>query len=171
MEIHDGVETPIGHGAARLYNDLDELVEQARKHVRLERSSANVAPDDLREALPQVLQKYVKTHYMEPISGGFAHCRCTPGKVADLAQALCLERKREQTGTTKDQRPDYAYASIEDCLGQCIHGLAFSENKRVIDKTLERGQSADRTKPNAIVNSIVASLAAAKSAVNGRGGV
>lgn len=169
LEVHDGIEAPIGHGAVRLYNDLDDLVERARKHVRLERPSVNAAPSDVREALPQLLQNYVKTHYLDPVAGGFAHCRCVPGKVEDLSEAVCLQRKRAESGVSGDRRPDYAFACIEDCLGRCPHGLALVENKRVVDETLQRAHAAARANANALVDSIVAGVAAAKAAVTGRG--
>lgn len=168
LEVHDGIEAPIGVGAARLYADLDEQVERARRQIRLERPSSNVSPEDVREALPDQLKRHVKTHYLEPVSGGFAHCRCRPGVDADLQKAVCLVRKREETGITDDKRPDYAFASIEDCLGECPHGLALSENQRVVQKVIQRGTAAQN--PNAIVDSIVASVTAAKAAVAGRGG-
>jgi len=162
LEVFDGAETPIGKAAAALYDDLSELVEKARRHVRLERAGANGSPDEVRAALPRALKDYVKTHYLEPVSGGFAHCRCRPGHGTDLATASCLVAKRKQTGAGGDIQPDYAYASIEDCLGECPHGLAFSENQRVLTETVDLGLKAA---PTAIVDSIVASITAAKAAV------
>lgn len=169
LDVHDNVEQPIGQGAVCLYADLDDLVEQARKHVRLVSPNSNASPEDVREELPTILKRYVKTHYMEPVAGGFAHCRCSPGDASDLGQAVCLQRKRDETGTSGHQRPDYAYASIEDCLGRCPHGLALSENQRVVNDTLARATKAAPGRGAAIADNIVASIKSAKSAVANRG--
>jgi hypothetical protein len=167
FEVIDGIEAPIGVGAAVFYGDLEAMIEKARRHVRMERPDANASPDAVREALPRLLEEYVKTHWMEPVSGGFAHCRCIPADARDLARAACLDRKRAESGETDDQRPDYAYASIDDCLVGCPHGLAFSENQRVVDEVVARGQAA--IKPCQLVDDIVASVKAAKAAVANRG--
>ena len=105
LDVYDSVETPFGLGAVELYDDIDELVAKARMHFRLVRPEANCSPEDIRETLPQVLNEYVKTHYLEPVSGGFAHCRCRPKNAADLAKAACLKNKRSQTGIDDDVRP------------------------------------------------------------------
>ncbi len=168
LEVYDGEEEPIGYGAAGLHDDLEELVEKARLHVRLERPSANGSPAEVREALPALLAEYVKTHYLEPVSGGFAHCRCRPGVAADLRAAVCLISKAARTGSANDQRPDSAYASIEVCLGSCPHGLALSENERVVSDAISRGRDAAKSRPAVLVDGIVAAITSAQAAVAGR---
>ncbi|MBK3732771.1 hypothetical protein GAY29_06535 [Azospirillum brasilense] len=164
LDIYDGVEVPIGLGAPALYDDLDKLVEKASAHVRLQRPGANVSPEDVRIPLTEGLRDYVKTHYLEPVSGGFAHCRCTIDNATDLERAVCLQRKRAETNITKDTRPDYAYASIEDCLGGCPFGLALSDDQATVQKIVARGREAAKGKGSAIAEGLVATLMAAQQA-------
>jgi hypothetical protein len=129
MEVYDGEEEPIGLGAATLLADLNKLVETARGRIRL--TGRNGSPGEERKALIGVLKEYARDHFLEPVSGGHAHCMARPGVVEDIPKELCLQVKAQLTGQTGDTRPDYAYASRQTCL-ECHLSTFFSENQRQV---------------------------------------
>jgi integrase len=132
LEIFDGLEAPIGRGAAQLYDDLEALITDARRNVRIGGRS-NVPPDEERESLKRQLLKYAEDHYLEPIPGEHAHCRCQVSCKDDLAHANCY--------IGNGNRPDVARATILTCL-DCAHFVGFSENKCVIDNVTAKKQEA-----------------------------
>jgi hypothetical protein len=175
LEMHDGIEVPIGLGAAKLYDELEEMVERARKQVRLT-SCSNIPPEQEREALLTILRKFAPRRYIEPHPGRHTHCGCAPGNTKDLTDAVCLQNKLAESGKSDNARPDYAFASDEDCL-RCRHCSAFSENVAVLNDRLTRSTIAAEKAPSeetrvatqAKLAALKAGLANAKTAVRGRG--
>ncbi|WP_148294308.1 hypothetical protein [Azospirillum sp. B506] len=180
LAMWDGVETPIGQGAKRLYGDLDGMVAKASAEVRI--GSRSNHPEAIRQPLTSLLQDYAKTHYLEPVPGHAAHCVCRPGDADDLAQAACLRAKAGhrspwQSGgpVHEDVRPDYAFSSVYVCLG-CPHCAAFKADQHVLANTLERLEDAvDRGATPASRESAAdklarfkGAIAAAKAATKGR---
>ncbi|QFU16946.1 hypothetical protein [Microvirga thermotolerans] len=174
LDMYDGAESPIGLGAAALYDELERLVESARRTVMISGQS-NLSPDREREALIRLLRDVAPNRYIEPHPGRHAHCGCRPGDPSDLADAVCLRNKAGESGPDGDYRPDYAFASTEDCLA-CRHCVAFGENVTVINRRVDRIAAAAKKAPTepsrvaakAKLESLKAKVAAAKAAVQGK---
>lgn len=135
LQMWDGSEKPIGQGAARLYADLDGIVERAAAEVRI--GARTNDPAAIREPLERQIRAYAKTHYLEPVPGLAAHCTCRPGDEQDLAAAACLKaRSAGRTPWAANDNPpatapDHAFSGTYVCL-TCTHCAAFSENLAVI---------------------------------------
>ncbi len=137
LDMYNGTEHPIGQGAVDLYELLDEMTEQARRHVSI-KSSSNISPDDERDSLIKQLRKIAPKRYLEPIDGGHANCLFNPHDPSHIAQAQCLYEKSMHLGEEiKTGLPDQAYASIEIC-SQCPHCAMFSENIQVVEERIDQ---------------------------------
>ncbi|CAH2605884.1 conserved protein of unknown function (plasmid) [Rhodovastum atsumiense] len=173
LEVYDGDETPIGQGAATLYDELEDMVAKARRSIRI-KGRSNISPNEEREALITQLRKHAPALYIEPHSGKHAHCRCKPHTPTDLTHAVCLQNKARETGITDSVRPDFAFASAEDCYG-CRHGIAFSENVAVMNRKVDEAEAAAVKSPNetfrvaakARLEAYQAKLGGARQAVRG----
>lgn len=145
LEVYDGLEAPIGRGAATLFRDIDELVDLARRDVRIGSPNSNGAPDEVRESFVAQSRRYAKAKNIEPVPGGQACCGWSPALGDDLSDAACIQEKlAELESPPDDSRPDYAYASIETCL-ECRFCLVFSENRRIIDGAIAaKAEAADK---------------------------
>ncbi|WP_262029503.1 hypothetical protein [Microvirga sp. Mcv34] len=174
LDMYDGAESPIGLGAAALYDELEKMIERARRSVLISGRS-NLSPDREREALVRLLRDAAPNRYIEPHPGRHTHCGCRLGDPSDLADAVCLRNKAEESGPDGAHRPDYAFASTEDCLS-CRHCVAFGENVTVINRRIERITEAAEKAPaepsrvaaKAKLASLKAKVAAAKAAVHGK---
>ncbi|RIW07340.1 hypothetical protein D2T81_04020 [Azospirillum brasilense] len=131
LQVFDGDEAPIGGGSAVMRQDIEQLVQEAAKKIRLDKPDSNLSPADVRAGFRGQLLKVAASYYLEPVPGGYALCRFRHGHIDDAPQAACLVKKRALEGMAADLRPDYAYASIPTCMG-CPLGVALSENKREI---------------------------------------
>ena len=174
LDMYDGAESPIGLGAAALYDELERMIESARRTILISGRS-NLSPDRERETLVRLLRDAAPNRYIEPHPGRHTHCGCRPGDPSDLADAVCLRNKAGESGPDGDYRPDYAFASTEDCLA-CRHCVAFGENVTVINRRVERIAAAAEKAPTepsrvaakAKLDSLKAKVAAAKAAVHGK---
>ncbi|NBJ10738.1 site-specific integrase [Microvirga arsenatis] len=174
LDMYDGAESPIGFGAAALYDELEKMIESARRSVLISGRS-NLSPDREREALVRLLRDAAPNRYIEPHPGRHTHCGCRPGDPSDLADAVCLRKKAGEAGPDGDYRPDYAFASTEDCLA-CRHCVAFGENVTVINRRVDQIAAAAEKAPTepsrvaakAKLDSLKAKIAAAKAAVHGK---
>jgi len=174
LEVYDGNEAPIGQGAAALISELEELVEDARRSIRVAGPS-NICPDQEREALAQKLRRIAPRRYLEPHPGGHAHCRCDPHDPSQTAKARCLQNRHRETGADSLGWPDFAYASIADCY-ECDFCVAFSENVRVVkrriieaeDAVAKAPRKAFKTAAEARLATYRAQLSAARDAVQNR---
>lgn len=179
LQMWDGVEKPIGQGAARLYADLEAMVNVASAHVRIGARSNHLS--SVREPLTRILEKYAQDHFLEPVPGHAAHCVCRPDNQEDLARAECLRLRASSRApwasecgpTPGDRRPDYGFSSTYVCLS-CVHCAAFSENQKVIANTLDAVEdggrraatSASKTAAEAKLAELKQALASAKAATN-----
>ncbi|MGA1810703.1 hypothetical protein VHN57_17930 [Sphingobium sp. WW5] len=133
IDMDAGDERPIGHGAAALYRDLEEIVEAVAVDVRIQSPLANDTSDLAGACFLKACKAYASSKNLEPVPGAFTHCGFSPLKGDDVAQCACIIRKYGKAYKTGSaDRPDYAYSSISTCLA-CIYGVAFSENQRVIE--------------------------------------
>lgn len=132
LRIYDKAEDPSGLGAPRLLSDLNQLIADARRAVRVDGRS-NVPPDRERSSLVDRLKKAATIIYLEPHPGKHVHCSCRPKVSEDLQKAACLIKKRASTGLSDDIIADYAHSSILDCLS-CPFAVVFSENRARIDQ-------------------------------------
>lgn len=175
LDMHDGTDSPIGFGAATLYQELEEQVAEARRQVRVTGRS-NVPPDEEREALVPILRRFAKAKRLEPHPGRHIHCGWIEGKTEEIARARCIQKKAAETGETGDRQPDFTYSSTEDCL-ECPLGVAFKGNTAVLNAKkrdyaigAEKAPSSDARRAAAdMYASIKAKMAAAQAAVVGGG--
>jgi len=174
LEIYDGEEAPIGQGAAAMIDELEDLVADARRSIRVAGPS-NISPDDEREALIAKLRRIAPRRYLEPHPAGHAHCRCDPHDPAQTAEAKCLQNRQRETGADRVGQPDWAYASISDCY-ECGFCVAYSENIRVVKRRMAEAEDAAakapreafKTAAKAKLEGYKARLAAARDAVQNR---
>ncbi|WP_454018126.1 hypothetical protein [Azospirillum sp. Marseille-Q6669] len=131
LQVFDGDEDPIGGGATVMRQDIERLVQEAAKKIRLDKPDSNLNPSEVRAGFRGQILKVAASFYLEPVPGGYALCRFRHGHTGDAPRAACLIKKRALVGMASDLRPDYAYASIPTCMG-CPLGVALSENKREI---------------------------------------
>lgn len=145
LDMVDGIEHPIGLGAHRLRDELEQMIEDARSSVRMK--SRSNSPDVERTELIALLRKHAPRRRLEPHPAGHAHCGCDWGVQEQLAQAKCLQVKQAELGTTGDMRPDYAYARDVDCI-DCVHCVAFQNNQKVIERKLAEATMAAELAPS-----------------------
>lgn len=175
LDVFDGAESPIGFGAAQLYDDLERMVTHARTRITIGGRS-NAPPDEVRASLVADLKHVARTRHREPVPGGHAHCGFEHGDPEHIAAAQCLREKCAMLGSIADDCPDYAFATIDNCL-KCVHGIMLSENQRVLDKRAAGFAVVSATGPSQEarraadlkLKSYKIGQAAARSAVAGKG--
>ncbi|WAJ27277.1 hypothetical protein [Antarcticirhabdus aurantiaca] len=175
LDVFDGAESPIGLGAARLYDDLERMATHARTRITIGGRS-NAPPDEVRASLAADLKRVARTRHREPVPGGHAHCAFEPGNSEHIADARCLREKCARLGSISDDSPDYAFATVDNCT-TCVHGILFSENQRVLNERTARlavvaatGSSQEVSRAADLkFKSIKAGVAAARLAVSGKG--
>lgn len=171
----DGLDDAIGHGVKRLRMDLDAMIEAAAADVRI--GSGSNDDDTFREALVSRIKRQATNSFLEPVPGGVAHCTANLNGGDDLSLAECNKLAaagRAPWETQKDGRCskiDLAFSGANPCLN-CIYGVMFKSNQRVIQEKISAIAKTVETAPSkatahartAQVESILSAFQAATTA-------
>ncbi|NTF49050.1 site-specific integrase [Rhizobium rhizogenes] len=143
----NGLEDAIGHGVKRMRMDLAAMIEAAAADVRV--TSGSNDPDIFMEALVTRIKRGAANRFLEPVPGGVAHCTANLNGGDDLTLAECNKLAaagRAPWETEKNGRcskVDLAFSGAYPCLN-CIYGVMFKSNQRVIqEKLVAIGKTVD----------------------------
>lgn len=175
----DGLDDAIGHGVKRLRMDLEAMIEAAAADVRV--TSGSNDDGIFMEALVARVRRQAANSFLEPVPGGVAHCTANLKGGDDLTLAECNKLAaagRPPWETENDSRcskVDLAFSGAYPCLN-CIYGVMFKSNQRVIQEKIsaiaktvetapsERAAGARTAQVERILTAFQAATAAAKKA-------
>jgi hypothetical protein len=140
MATFDGIERPVGKGAATMLDELKEM--ELRAHFRIQYAPVPTnGQEEARNNVLEQVQKAAVDHFMEPIPGGFGYCLYKRGSSDQAALANCLKDKAaarrpwsEYRESGIDTRPDYAFSGIHPCL-DCPFFAAMNRNQEMLKHT------------------------------------
>ncbi|MEY9768593.1 hypothetical protein ABIA14_000870 [Sinorhizobium fredii] len=148
---HKGEDRPIGRGVARLKLDLETMIAAAAADVRI--ISATNDEEKFLDALAKRFKTQAYNRFLEPVPGGVAHCTANLNGGDDLSLAECNKLSAaakspdsgEQTG--RCSKVDLAFSGINPCL-DCIYGVLFQANQRIVEQHLANEEAAIETAQN-----------------------
>ncbi|WP_029616601.1 site-specific integrase [Pseudorhizobium marinum] len=146
-----GDDHAIGRGVTRLKLDLETMVAAAAADVRI--TSATNDEGTFREALAKRLTTQAANRFLEPVPGGVAHCTANLKGGDDLSLAECNKLSAAAKSPGADERTgryskvDLAFSGIYPCLN-CIYGVLFKPNQRIVEQRLTNEEAAIETAPH-----------------------
>jgi hypothetical protein len=180
MDIYDGIQQPIGRGAARLLDYLKDFENAAYSRIRLSAVATNAEAGVRLDVVDQV-SEFAATNFMEPVPGVPVYCVFKRGSSEDAVLANCLQSpspplsKRGSSTASDQKKPNYAFSGAYPCIG-CPLVAMLNENQIEINSKVEKMQAdvARAVSPAAasgaqkMVDGIVKFLTNAKEAVDGK---
>ncbi|MBB2685210.1 UNVERIFIED_ORG: integrase [Rhizobium etli] len=149
----DGLDDAIGHGVKRLRMDLEAMIEAASADVRV--TSGSNDDETFMEALAVRVKRQAANRFLEPVPGGVAHCTANLKGGDDLTLAECNKLAaagRAPWETERDGRcskVDLAFSGAYPCLN-CIYGVMFKSNQRVIQEKIAAVGKTVETAPSEV---------------------
>jgi hypothetical protein len=145
MAVFDGVENPIGKGAAFILDALNEMTERAYARMRVAVVPTN-GPIDVRPDVLREVKAAAADGFLYPVPGVPLYCnyRKQPQDLPSLANCHRLEVGKRapwrQDGAADEVSsrswPDYAFSSLFTCLG-CEFSVLFNANQDEVQHIIE----------------------------------
>ena len=148
---HKNTDRAIGRGVARLKLDLEAMVNAAAADVRI--TSATNDEGKFLDALEKRLKTQAFNRFLEPVPGGVAHCTANLNGGDDLSLAECnklsvaAKSPDAETQIGRCSKVDVAFSGISPCL-DCIYGVLFQANQRIVEQQLATEEVAIETAQN-----------------------
>ncbi|WP_075292028.1 hypothetical protein [Pararhizobium arenae] len=148
---HKGTDKAIGRGLTRLKMDLETMIAAAAADVRI--TSATNDEEKFLDALAKRLKTQAFNRFLEPVPGGIAHCTANLNGGDDLSLAECNKlsaaaKSPDSEGVTgRCSKVDLAFSGINPCL-DCIYGVMFQANQRIVEQHVAKEEAAIATAPN-----------------------
>jgi hypothetical protein len=149
LQCFDGIERPIGRGAALILDELQEMEERAYARIRISATPTN-GPAHVRQDVVQQIKAAAANSFLHPVPGLPIYCTYRKGRNDGSGEAVCRRLENDKRAPWKQEEPEhltssswpnFAFSGLHPCL-DCSFCVLFNANQEEVQRSVKAREAA-----------------------------